>query len=187
MAAQMRIVQNESLADSLKALMDIVKDPKAISAAHETVRKESALTDEHLKKVADAKAFIEQSSKLETEFKAKESNLAKDRAEHTTIVNDFITEKDAEIKRLKDISDALDAAAAEQVEKEKRYLADIKALEVAKEEFQKKIIAENELLVKERNKIATDAAINTANTEKNAQDKKELEAKITKLREAAAI
>lgn len=58
MSVQTRIMKEKSLLESLKELSDIIKDPKAIKTAHETIRAEIALTESEMEKVEEGRTFL---------------------------------------------------------------------------------------------------------------------------------
>jgi len=114
MAVSQRIMQREDFALILNELKDI--NPSDIKALEETRRKEAALTETELAKLAESRAYIAQADSLYSELKKERDALSQIKKEHEDKVSAFSTQVQAENKRLSDWEAKLNAISAQQLE-----------------------------------------------------------------------
>lgn len=132
MAAQQRIMQQADGLATLKELLASVQNPKLITEAHETYRKEIALTEAEQIKADEARKYIAEYDKLSQELKEKHEILSAARIDHDRKVTEFTNMSQAETKRLADFSDNLQAASSLQTASEKQRIEDYKKWEEIK-------------------------------------------------------
>jgi hypothetical protein len=107
MAINQRIFQQGDGLDTLRDLVEIVKNPKLIEAAHDTHRKQLALTVDEQARVEEAKGFIAKHRDLDKGLRDREEALIIAQQEHATALENFNTHRTNETARIEDASNAI--------------------------------------------------------------------------------
>lgn len=125
MATQRFLSQQADGLDTLMALLDAVKDPKAITDAHELVRKEMALTDEEIGKAEDARKLISQADVLSKDLEDRKAQVVLDEHDYAAKAG----EMEAETYRMKEKADGLFMREKTVSDAEAKLSADVKKME----------------------------------------------------------
>lgn len=187
MAAQTRVHQQTEDLGTLRELVDLIKDPKKIIAAHEEARKQTALTDEVALKAAEAKDFIAKFNELQKNIKVREDKLAADQAAYEKDKADSDTLFKKEAERLAGISAGQLETKKSQDEQARQIIADRKLIEADKNTNEFDYAAKLTVLEK---KAADDDKLRIANeaeAQRLAEIKAKWQAKAAKFKEAEAI
>lgn len=188
MAAQTRLSQQTSDLGSLQELIDLAKNPKSIIEAHETARKQMALTEAEEAKMAEARQFIAKHAELAADLKSREDSLAKASSDHAQNIDDFKMKVQSENYRLNSWESMLKSTSANQdkIGKEQAIAASRLATEKKEMESNSGAVLErihNDTVANEKAKVANEVEKNRL--EALASDLKTRIAKV-KLREQAA-
>ncbi len=108
----------------LKELLTSIQNPKAIIEAHETYRKQIALTEDQEAKAAEAQRFIAQHQAMIADIEKRENALATSQAGHESAVASFKTISQAEWKKLQDWQTEINAKSIQQEEVDKKNKAE---------------------------------------------------------------
>jgi hypothetical protein len=180
-----RFVQQVENIGALKDLVDLVKNPAAIIAAHEEARKQLSLTTEAEEKLSEAKAFIAKHADLSKAITAAKADLEAARNTFQSVVSKT---KEEFAQKEEQLNGAVSALNVKSVLHEEAS----KALSAAKVAFAASMIAFD----KERADVLADINFKMvkANKAKEENDAKasflaqlesDLKAKVAKLRVAA--
>lgn len=187
MASQTRIMTAAQDLGTLRELAELIKNPKAITEAHEEARKQQALTEDEARKTAEAKDFIAKYNQLEKDLKAREDKLAADKITHAQEAAESQVAFKAESERLaiadKELSDKIKA----HTESQKQLLADRKNLEAEKAQHQQEF---KDMLKKLEAKAASDDKLRIANEARAvnlASQEEKLRAKAAIYKQAEAV
>lgn len=187
MAVQQRIFQTTNDLGTLRELVDLIKDPKKLIAAHDEARKQTALTEDEARKAAEARDFIVKSKQISDDLEAQRKKVEKDKAAHEEKLTADNEASARESERLAVMADSLNGKAKEHAATDARQKSERKDLE----DYKNRLDADYKNKLIELNKKATaDDKLRLANeTEASslATLRKILEAKAAKFKEAAAI
>lgn len=186
MAAQTRLFQQADDLGTLRELLDLAKNPKAIVDAHEEARKQVALTKMESQKAQEAREAIAKHETLSADLKQRENKLAAEKTEHELCVRQFVTECDAHAQRFAEYSAAQDAIAKRQdaksieLEAERQQLnAQLQAIEAKRQGL------DTEMSVREKAVKSAEANIDSAKAQLET-DRLALKQKAAKIKEQAA-
>ncbi len=102
MGAKQVIMQQGDGLDTLKQLLDSLQNPKIISDANETYRKEIALTEAEEKRATEGRAVIAQYDAISLDIATREQAIKDAITAHEKEVSDFESLKQSETDRLSD-------------------------------------------------------------------------------------
>ena len=186
MSAGTRIPQQVEGFDTLRELLELMKNPSSLTQASEIARKEMALTEEEKKKTDEARLFIAQFDKLKKEFQDEKNKLAASVLQHEKEVAAFQAAAEEHSKQMASEAAAFAQRLKDRTEAEAKHAADVAKLAADRLKMETEAAAS----------AAKIAAITAANElVKNANDIKSqdlanleatLKAKAAKLRDAAS-
>jgi myosin heavy subunit len=116
MVAGTRIVQQVDGLDTLKDIVELVKNPDAITKAHALARKEMALTEEEQAKVDEARAFAKEYAQKASDHAQAQKNLEQAEKDHARRVSDFNQDYRAKMIELAETTDNLQRMRGETVD-----------------------------------------------------------------------
>lgn len=128
MVAQFGLVQQTDNLSTLKDLAELIKDPKAIIEAHETARKQMALTEAEITKVEEARNFIKEYTKLSEDLKKQQANLDFSRAQHEQVITEFDIKTSNISQQLNDREEQIAKKEAQLAASQKQLAEDQKTL-----------------------------------------------------------
>lgn len=89
MAVAQRLIQHADGLATLRELLELAKNPKAIVEAHETARAQIKMTEAEEAKMNEARAFMGQYLELSNKFDQEKAALEKDKTEHLENIQNF--------------------------------------------------------------------------------------------------
>lgn len=156
MGAQIRILQPDSLADALKELVELVKNPEAVNALFESVQKAATLNEEEKKKTTEIRESIRGYEKAVAIFEESKKEFEHEKKHFQANRNQLEDLQGAETKRLDELAKELNQKEANLAEIQKSHakacaaLASEKASMIANNLNAKKALAEKELALTKR-------------------------------------
>ena len=100
MSVQARIIQQKSLSDSLRELMEVVNNPETIKKAHTSLRDEIALTEEENRKADEGRKFLKEYNALKDKLAIETKDLESQKAAHLVTIAAFQLESEKGRDRL---------------------------------------------------------------------------------------
>lgn len=183
MASHQILKLNEDLS-ALKDLIELVKNPKLIEAAHEEARRQFTLTEDQEKKYAEAQDVMKKSEALKADIAGREKAISAAKEDHEKDRANFKREKDsvdaAFEDRLKDLRDREDAVAKREldlIEKQSAHAAVAKKFDEDKKQVERRISDDAQRIANDRIKLNSER-------EQLNELKAQLDARAKKLKEA---
>lgn len=187
MVALGRIIQATEDLGTLRDLAELINNPDKIIEAHETARKQQALTEEQAMKVAEAKDFIAKHLELQKALDARESKLAQDREVHEKDKVETEAIFQSESKKLSELEKNLKAKTAEQLDTDSQHSKERKKLDDYKKELDTDHVERIRQLDIREKAASIGLNANAAEAQRLALYETKLKAKFAKFQEAAAI
>lgn len=183
MAVQQRVLQQGSGLETLKELLASVQNPKLITEAHETYRKEIALTEAEQARSDEARAFISKYDELSADIQKKSDAVSNEKAALQQETEKFTIWSESEKERLRSWKDALHATTVQQEVIATQQNSERLTLDKDRSNHETKAIQDGKKL--ENDRLAVDQKTQS-NLEKE-KDLGELNAKLKKLAESLRL
>lgn len=165
--------------ETLRALVDLVKDPKPLLEAHANARKEAQMTEAQQAKYEDAVQFMAQAEQMQEQIANDRAVLSGDQETHQADVEAFKAWREGEIVRLKSEREEVEAAQRALTQAAKDLSAEAKRQQ---QEFSEKMTPIDDMRAQaERNVKETENEL-----AKQRRITRKLEAKSSKVQKALA-
>jgi hypothetical protein len=182
MAVQQRLMQQ---VEDLKQLVDLIENPQAIISAHEEARRQVALTEAEIARVAEIRKFIVEHESMLKDMEDRELDVVKSMADFEKYKSAFMLEvneksDDLNKRQLLLVSRENDLSAMERGQKETALALDIRTKQIDKD-FQNMMgKLDSQAALYDRQRIA-----NETEAKRLRELRDSLEAKAAKFLEAA--
>lgn len=185
MSVGTRIPQQVDGFDTLRELLDLMKNPESLAQASELARKEMALTEAESKKYEEARLFMAQYDKLSKDLKSDQDKLHAEKQAHENTVSVHRNNCEEQTKYINSALEDINRRTSQLSEKESRNETDKRSLEAERSKLKR----DHEDILSQVN---SSAAQNERNRMANEAKKSELtnyeldlKRKAAKLRESA--
>lgn len=184
MASKNIILQQGDSLDTLSSIIELVKNPKLLSAAQEEYRNQIKLTEAEESKAQEARDYIAKHESLSSDLQSKADDLETEKALHENNVSQFNESAELRKKELGDLSDSLDKKSADLSAKEIQLNTLQDNLDSLKSSQDDSLKSSLEDIEKQKAKIAKDQDNNAAEADRLSTLRTELQQKADKIRES---
>lgn len=184
MASKIIISQQGDNLNALNDLIELVKNPKLLTAAQKEYRKQIALTEAEETKASEARDYIAKHETFSKKLQSKVADLETDKALHENKVSEFNESANLRKKELQDLSDTLDKKSAGLSDKEKQLKSlqdNLETLKTSQEQMEREALND---LAKQKAKISKDQESNELEAQRLSVLRAELQQKADKIRES---
>lgn len=128
MAVQPRLIQQHNVAEIIKEIVELAKNPQALIYLHDSLREQHALTEKEKQKANDARALITQYDKLLGDLKQKEEQINIAKTTHETNLSFFESKCLTQESYFKEREDKLSTKEAAHTEAKKLHEKEVSGL-----------------------------------------------------------